>query len=275
MRVGYEAGFEVFDVFADAEAKLHARNCDGSPALWRSNEREAYLLYSDPYLQNRLVLVGRADADVTASSLAALPGRKVGIVAKYAYGDEVLGAANVTFVQQPTEADNLRSLLNGEVDYVLIDELVIHNLIERQPIEAAQKIAVGTEAMVERTLHLAVRRDRPDSARIIERFNEAIQAMLADGTYHTTFGVRWIRADVDGDGDEEISLNGTEAGEKPPEWVYRPVSSKTPGEPQKRVEFFVNGKAYESWEDIPRYMSVPQTVQTPAPNAVSLIEFRF
>ena len=32
---------------------------DGSPALWRDPEREAKLVYSKPYLENRLVLVAR------------------------------------------------------------------------------------------------------------------------------------------------------------------------------------------------------------------------
>ena len=60
---------------------------DGSAAAWRDQQREAVLLYSEPYLENRLVLVARRGGNVSAQSLAALKGRRIAIVEGYAYGD--------------------------------------------------------------------------------------------------------------------------------------------------------------------------------------------
>src|SRR5262245_3807832 len=45
---------------------------DGSAAAWRDAERETVLLYSDPYLENRLILVGRRGSDVSATKLSDL-----------------------------------------------------------------------------------------------------------------------------------------------------------------------------------------------------------
>src|SRR6185369_1113400 len=45
---------------------------DGSAALWHSPERAAYLLYSEPYLENRLILVGKKGSNVNATSLSEL-----------------------------------------------------------------------------------------------------------------------------------------------------------------------------------------------------------
>ena len=45
---------------------------DGSGALWRTPEREKFLLFSEPYLENRLVLVGKAGSDVSAGHLSDL-----------------------------------------------------------------------------------------------------------------------------------------------------------------------------------------------------------
>ena len=39
---------------------------DGSAAAWKDPERERALIFSQPYLENRLVLVGRHGADVSA-----------------------------------------------------------------------------------------------------------------------------------------------------------------------------------------------------------------
>src|SRR4030095_14427632 len=41
----------------------------GRGAAWKDAERENVLLFSQPYLENRLILVGRKGADVTTSTL--------------------------------------------------------------------------------------------------------------------------------------------------------------------------------------------------------------
>src|SRR5262249_39062066 len=53
---------------------------DGSAAAWKDPERERELIFSQPYLENRLVLVGRHGADVSAKTLPDLKGRRVAIV---------------------------------------------------------------------------------------------------------------------------------------------------------------------------------------------------
>src|SRR5580765_7023094 len=68
-------------------AALLSPTFDGSAAVWHSPEREQALLFSKPYLENRLVLVGRLGADVSAASLSALRGKRIALVEGYAYGD--------------------------------------------------------------------------------------------------------------------------------------------------------------------------------------------
>ena len=50
-------------------------------------DRERVLIYSEPYLENRLILVGRQGSDVSVTSLAALAGNRIALVAGYAYGE--------------------------------------------------------------------------------------------------------------------------------------------------------------------------------------------
>ena len=57
---------------------------NGSAALWKDTERERRLIYSQPYLENRLILVGRHGSDVSATSLADLAGKRIALVAGYA-----------------------------------------------------------------------------------------------------------------------------------------------------------------------------------------------
>src|SRR5262249_40761204 len=62
---------------------------DGSAAAWKAADRERLLIYSEPYLENRLILVGRHGSDVSATSMAALKGKRIAIVQGYSYGEAV------------------------------------------------------------------------------------------------------------------------------------------------------------------------------------------
>ncbi|MCY4597979.1 MAG: transporter substrate-binding domain-containing protein [Bryobacterales bacterium] len=68
------------------EPSLLSGDFSGSAAFWKDTERERVLLYSQPYLENRLILVGRQGSDVSANSLADLAGKRIALVAGYAYG---------------------------------------------------------------------------------------------------------------------------------------------------------------------------------------------
>src|SRR5215510_15392005 len=99
---------------------------DGSAAAWKDPERERVLLFSQPYLENRLVLVGRRGTDVSATQLSDLKGKRVAIVEGYSYGDAI-DNAGIVFVRSHSEEDSLTELLKGNVDYTLMDDLVVQN----------------------------------------------------------------------------------------------------------------------------------------------------
>jgi ABC-type amino acid transport substrate-binding protein len=87
---------------------LMSGSFDGSAAAWRDPERERALLFSQPYLENRLILVGRTGTDVSAAALTGLKGKRVSIVEGYAYG-AALDKAGITFVPSRSEEDSLRN----------------------------------------------------------------------------------------------------------------------------------------------------------------------
>ena len=81
-RVGITAETVIVDE-ARLTPLLLSGEVDGSAALWQDTERERALIYSQPYLENRLILVGRQGSDVSATSTgrsrrqAGRPGRRV------------------------------------------------------------------------------------------------------------------------------------------------------------------------------------------------------
>jgi len=243
----------------EVTAGLSSGRFDGSAAIWHSAEREKLLLYSEPYLENRLVLVGRKGADVTATDISALAGTSVAVVEQYAYGTGVEGSGGPRWVHGSSDQENLEKLLRGEVDSMLVDELLIRYLVERRPEKVARRLAIGSAPLVRRTLHFAVHRDLPDAASLVERFDREIKKMLADGTYNDVLGLEWIRADVDGDGLAELVPRGERAGEVPPATGYSILASLPRESPVSLdVErYWIGGRVYESWDAVPERYKAP------------------
>jgi len=71
LRAGVEMNFEILDWDGLLES-IKKGDLDGSPAMWRSPEREEFLHYSMPYLHNQLILVGPKGSDVDIMSLPEL-----------------------------------------------------------------------------------------------------------------------------------------------------------------------------------------------------------
>jgi len=204
---------------ADFTPSLVSGRFDGSAAAWRDEARERALVFSQPYLENRLVLVGRHGADVSAKTLADLAGKRVAIVAGYAYGDTV-EASGPAWVRTPSDEDSLGQLLKGGVEYTLMDDLVVNFIVNNYPKESGARLQIGTTPLVTRPLYLAISRTRPDAESIVKRFNAQLQGMIADRTYHRLLHVDWIRADVNGDGIPEYVPRDDQAGPAAPQRTY-------------------------------------------------------
>ncbi len=225
---------------------------DGSAAAWKDAERERVLVFSEPYLENRLVLVGRRGAAVSASTLTELAGARVAIVEGYSYGDAVERGGPV-FVRTRSEEDSLARLLAADVDYTLMDELVVQYIVRHFPKESAARLQIGATSLVNLPLSFAVRRTRPDAESIVSRFNSQLRGMIADGTYHRLLHVEWIRADVTGDGlAEDVPLDDR-LGASPPQRVYALFSPTDIGlqEPSAARGFYVGGTLYNDWASVP------------------------
>ena len=119
-----------------------------------------------------------------------------------------------------TEEDSLRLLLDGKVDYTLMDELVVQYIVSNYAEEARTRLQLGSTPLLTRPLYLAVRRTLPDAESIVSRFNAQLRGMIADRTYHRLLHVDWIRADIDGDGLAEYVPQSDRPGAVEPKRAY-------------------------------------------------------
>ena len=232
---------------------------DGSAAAWKDAERERVLVFSQPYLENRLILVGRRDADVSAKALADLAGKRIAIVAGYSYGD-AFDRSGATLVRSGGEEDSLALLLANKADYALMDDLVVQFMVNNYPTEAKTRLNLGSTPLLKRELYFALRRTRPDAEWIVTQFNAQLRGMIADGTYHRLLHVPWISADVDGDGLPELVPQSDRSGTVQPQHTYELFSGeKRPANPfavEAPRRFYVGGTIYTDWASVPNRYKV-------------------
>jgi polar amino acid transport system substrate-binding protein len=273
-RVGIRATTSIVPP-ADYTTSLLTGPYDGSASAWKDAERERVLLFSNPYIENRMVLVGRRGSSVSAKTLTELKGRKIAIVGGFSYGDAI-DLSGPAFVRSTSEEDSLTRLLQGSVDYTLMDELVVDVIASSYPKESAAKLQLGSTPLLTRPMHLAIRRTRPDAAAIIAGFNAQIRAMIADKTYHKLLHQEWIRADVNGDGVPEFVPVTDEAGQFEPKLAYS-LSSTTPvSGPEVEIKsgFYLGGNVYEDWASVPdSYKRTHSKTENPERTTASIFNF--
>ncbi len=261
---------EIVD-FGQVTTGIETGKYQGSAALWISDERKDQLVFSEPYLQNRLVLVGRKGADVSAATFDDLTDQKVAVVGNYAYGAELDAAEGVEFVDGESDQQNLRKLLAEEVDYMLVDALLVQYLSIYHRQEIGQYLEVGTNPLMVRSLHLGLRKDVEGVEVIIENFNRRIQEMAMDGTYNRILQVNWIKVDADGDGKLEYVLRGTQAGQVAPATGYSLFSSSGAAA-AGADQYMINGKVYKGWDAVPnQYKAMPTTNESL--NKLKILDF--
>ena len=271
-RIGVKATTTIVEPAQFTKALLGDSSFDGSGAAWKDAERERVLIFSDPYLENRLFLVARRGDDVSASSLAALKGKRVTVVEGYSYG-EGFDQSGVVVVRSRSDEDSLRLLLDRKVDYALMDDLVVQHVVASYPSQVQLRLQVGTTPLVTRSLHLALRRSMPAAQATVKEFNAQLRAMIADRTYHRLLQVDWILADVDGDGLTEYVPSSDRVGKTEPLRAYT-VSTESSGQRQEsQRRFLIGGTVYDSWTMVPGQFKVDSPSKDPNRQPIGLFRF--
>ena len=262
-RIGVKAETTIVPDGTLTPALLEGR-FDGSAAMWRDAERERSLIYSKPYLENRMLLVGVRGTDVSATSFAALAGKRIALVDGFAYGEMPTGAGAPRVVRARSVEESLQKVLAGETDYALLEELVVQYLASHHDDEVKARLALGAKPLVIRPLHFALRRDLPGAQAIIDRFNAELPKMITDRSYHRLLQVAWIEADVDGDGRPESVPATDQAGQAPPTRDYSILAqAQAAAVPEPPRRFFIGGQVYSGWGAVPDRYKVGDPTKTP------------
>ncbi len=221
-----------------------------SPALWHDVSREEIMIYTDPIFENRLVLVGRPGSNAESIGLSDLQGKKLAVVDGYAYGEK-LASSPAELVMGKSDAANIRSLMKGDVDYVLISELLMIYAKRAQKQGFRDEMEVGKHPQITRQIHFAVKKTTPNAKKIVKQLNGEIAKMMEDGSFYEILGINRIIKDINGDGKPEVLLMGDPARTLNPEEVYYTGGNMDIPETDMEHWYMVDGKYYKTMEEVP------------------------
>lgn len=181
-RAGYSLSFSE-QPWARALHELQTGASDILVDAWYSPERDAFALYSEPYLVNRIRFFQRRGEAIRFRELDDLHGIPVAVVRGYAYDAAFQSDPELVRVPVVDITQGARMLLAGRVALVVEDERAMRFHLEREMPGTVERLEALERPLAENDLHILVRKSHPRAAQIVEDFNRALAAMRADGSY--------------------------------------------------------------------------------------------
>lgn len=150
---------------------------------WYNEERTGFGHFSQPYLVNRLRLLQRKGSAIRFTRLADLYPHSIAVSRGYAYSREFDHDSRLLKVGVAGFANAARMLYAGRVQLVVEDERVARYHLGRELSDLGDALEFLARPLAENPLHVLVRRSNPQHRLIASRFDRAIRAMKADGSY--------------------------------------------------------------------------------------------
>ncbi|QJQ22723.1 amino acid ABC transporter substrate-binding protein [Pseudomonas sp. SK] len=181
-RAGYTSEFEEVP-WARALLGIGEGRYDVLINAWYNDSRERIGQFSSAYLNNRIRLLQRKGEAFRHERQSDLYPYSIAVVRGYAYSPEFDNDAQLRKVPVRNFSSAVRMLAAGRVDLAVEEEYVARYNLQREPQAVRDAVMLVEPPLGENTLHILVSLKHPEHARIVERFERAITAMKADGSY--------------------------------------------------------------------------------------------
>ncbi|MGN0500808.1 MAG: transporter substrate-binding domain-containing protein [Ruminococcus sp.] len=180
-KLGVTPKFQKID-WDSKEVELNAKTID---CIWNgltiTDERKENMDISTPYMENKQVMVAKADIADTLTSADALKGKTV-VAEKKSAGEEVAQSddffTSAEYVSVDSQAKALLEVKSGTADVAVIDYVMSIGTLAEGSDYSDLKV-VSDKAFAPEQYGIAIRKN---STETLEKLNDAIQACADDGS---------------------------------------------------------------------------------------------
>src|SRR5262249_52485609 len=146
-----------------------------------TEERQKQVAFTNKYYTTPLSLAAPKDSDLTSTEPAALAGKVIGAqgsTTQADYANEHYGKAGAEVKLYPTQEEVAADLMSGRTDAIISDKFQLMDWLAKGGKDCCKMLGdiAGTETAAGITVRL-----NDDALR--EKFNAALDAIRADGTY--------------------------------------------------------------------------------------------
>lgn len=167
--------------WARAIHEVREGSSDGIVGVWHSREREAFLAYSQPLLDNEIGFYARANHRQDVRDLSKLKALTIGVVRGY-LNPPNFEAAQLRTEEAIDDEANLLKLAAGRVDLVLIDKGVASYLLHYRLNKARSRLVWLEPSVYRLPLYIGLSRRSPGWEKHLGDFNAGLDALHKDGS---------------------------------------------------------------------------------------------
>ncbi len=157
---------------------------DASCAIWKTADRERDLLYSEPYLENKISFIKKKSLQLNYQQLGDLRGYMIGVVRDYAYGEEFVQSRDLIKIPAHHIVQNLKKLEAGTIELTLGDERALNYKLQQFFPKESTTFEFVEPPLTYKNLYFAVSKANKSALKIISDFNQSIEEMKQDGSYY-------------------------------------------------------------------------------------------
>jgi len=183
-RAGYETTF-TFMPWVRALKEAEIGKYDAVGFAYHSTEREKKYIFSAAYAESVLGFAKLRKSDVKFATLQDLAPYRIGVVRGFVNTPEFDALESLHKEAVKNELMNLKKLVNGRVDLILIDKFIMRHLMRKHFPGQIDAVEFLDPPLAVHPLYLMFSRKHTYSETRVRAFNAAIEAMQRDGTTAT------------------------------------------------------------------------------------------
>lgn len=154
---------------------------DGCMPEYYLEDDKADFFISDAFPGGPLGFLQKKADTIAYTKLADLKDRKIGTVRGYVNTEEFDKASYLQKEEANDDLTNIRKLMGGRLDLIIIDKFVGLYLMQQEMPEKVGEIEFISPALEEKTLHVLIARNAPDAEAKIKAFNEGLKKIKGSG----------------------------------------------------------------------------------------------
>lgn len=159
----------------------------GAMGWSRTEEREQYLLYSEPIFAPETVFFHRKDTKFDWTTLDDIGTMTVGGTLGYSYNDflrPIIRKKGGKLDIAPTDQMSMLKLVDGRIDIFPCARAVGYYLLRAKLLPGlADTITSHPKPLMQKSVHLVISKNAENAQEIIDRFNEGLLQMRRDGRF--------------------------------------------------------------------------------------------